>query len=115
MRCAVLTLIDSRQHLPGTNHPVVRMALRLQPARTLSEFLGSVERIRRAWREGWEYDTEPLWFRGERKQLGRSSLVPLLYREFSDRQQIDQKILTDLLEREVRHFGDFARRAEPLS
>ena len=78
----------------------------------LGEFLASVEAIRKSWKRS---DSDPLWFRGERSEFSFCSLVPALYRGVCTRKKVRSQILEELLEIEVGLFGDFTRRAAPLS
>lgn len=79
---------------------------------TLGEFLASVEAIRKSWKGS---DSDPLWFRGERSEFSFCSLVPALYRGVCTRKKVRKQVLEQLLEIEVGLFGDFTRRAAPLS
>jgi hypothetical protein len=77
-------------------------------SRSLGDFLGTVEQIRKRWKKT---DGEDLWFRGERQQYGTSRLKPKLYRESFKK---GGGRLKELLELEVGLFGDFQRCGGPL-
>jgi FRG domain len=80
--------------------------VKIASADSLSEFLGTIERLRQEWKT----DDEDLRFRGERKAYGSSRLRPKLYRGRAS----EGRTLGDLLEYEAALFGDFRRCGGPL-